>query len=187
MPRSQPREMTSPVSFWANVARLPSKGMPLDIVANEAQRQELAETHALLSVERFEAKMLVASWKRNGIRVIGRVTADIVQACIVTLEPIEAHIDEEFETLFLPEDSKLGRQGFEGGGEIILDFDGDDSPETFAGDSIDVGALAEEYFGLAIDPYPRKAGANLETAEKPEPEAPKGPLHDKLASLNRKD
>ena len=47
------------------------------------------------------------------------------------------------------------------GGEIVLDADGPDGPETFAGDTIDVGALAEEFFALAIDPYPRKPGVDL--------------------------
>ncbi|RUY66895.1 DUF177 domain-containing protein, partial [Mesorhizobium sp. M7A.F.Ca.CA.001.05.1.1] len=90
-------------------------------------------------------------------------------ACIVTLEPVEAHIDEPVEALLLPEDSKLGRQGFDGGGEILLDAEGPDSPETFSGDTIDVGALAEQYFGLAIDPYPRKQGAALNAGSETEP------------------
>jgi len=106
----------------------------------------------------------VTPWKRNGVKVSGSVEADITQACIVTLEPVAAHIDEAVEALFLPEQSKLGRQGFEGGGEILLDAEGPDSPETFSGDTIDVGALAEQLFGLAIDPYPRKPGASLEAA-----------------------
>ncbi|RUY17624.1 DUF177 domain-containing protein, partial [Mesorhizobium sp. M7A.F.Ca.US.005.03.2.1] len=93
----------------------------------------------------------------------------ITQACIVTLEPVEAHIDEPVEALLLPEDSKLGRQGFDGGGEILLDAEGPDSPETFSGDTIDVGALAEQYFGLAIDPYPRKQGASLNAGSETEP------------------
>ena len=120
--------------------------------------------HELLSVESYRAELLVAPWKRNGVKVSGRVEADITQACIVTLDPVEAHIDEAVEALFLPEQSKLGRQGFDGGGEILLDAEGPDSPETFSGDTIDVGALAEQFFGLAIDPYPRKQGVSLEAA-----------------------
>ncbi|MBZ9705468.1 DUF177 domain-containing protein [Mesorhizobium sp. B3-2-1] len=154
-------DMQSPVSFFANVARLPQKGLPVVIEADAAQRAALAEAHGLLSVEAYRAELLVASWKRNGVKVSGRVEADITQACIVTLDPVQAHIDEPVEALLLPEDSKLGRQGFEGGGEILLDADGPDSPETFSGDIIDVGALAEQFFGLAIDPYPRKPGASL--------------------------
>ncbi|AZO24123.1 DUF177 domain-containing protein [Mesorhizobium sp. M1E.F.Ca.ET.045.02.1.1] len=154
----------SPVSFVANVARLPQKGLPVLIEADERQRAALAAKYDLLSVERYRAELLVASWKRNGVKVSGRVEADITQACIVTLDPVAAHIDEPVEALFLPEQSKLGREGFEGGGEIVLDADGPDSPETFSGDTIDVGALAEQFFGLAIDPYPRKPGASLDTA-----------------------
>jgi hypothetical protein len=89
----------------------------------------------------------------------------------VTLDPIESRISEEVSAVYLPEDSKLGREGFQGGGEILIDADGPDSPETFAGDIIDVGALAEEFFELAIDPYPRKPGSGLdhvETADQPD-------------------
>ncbi|RWM26867.1 DUF177 domain-containing protein [Mesorhizobium sp.] len=157
-------EPQSPVSFVANVARLPQKGLPVLIEADERQRAALAAEYDLLSVERYRAELLVASWKRNGVKVSGRVEADITQSCIVTLDPVAAHIDEPVEALFLPEQSKLGREGFEGGGEIVLDADGPDSPETFSGDTIDVGALAEQFFGLAIDPYPRKPGASLDTA-----------------------
>ncbi len=65
-----------------------------------------------------------------------------------------------FPLSFCPRISKLGRLGFHSGGEIVLDAEGPDSPETFSGDTIDVGALAEEFFELAIDPYPRKSGVN---------------------------
>ncbi|RWF50039.1 MAG: DUF177 domain-containing protein [Mesorhizobium sp.] len=158
-------DMQSPVSFFANVARLPQKGLPVVIEADPAQRAALAEAHGLLSVEAYRAELLVASWKRNGVKLSGRVEADITQACIVTLDPVQAHIDEPVEALLLPDDSKLGRQGFDGGGEILLDADGPDSPETFSGDTIDVGALAEQFFGLAIDPYPRKPGASLDAGD----------------------
>ncbi len=157
-------ETRSPVSFPANVARLPQKGLPVVVDADEAQRAALAEAHGLLSVERYRADLLVTKWKRNGVKVSGRVEADITQACIVSLEPVEAKIDEEVEAVFLPEDSKLGREGFHAGGEILLDAEGPDAPETFSGDSIDVGALAEEFFGLAIDPYPRKSGVSVAAA-----------------------
>ncbi len=186
---AQPREVTalSPISCPVSVARLPQKGMPLTLVATEEQRRRLAEAHELLAVDRLRAEMLVIAWKRNGVRVSGKVEADIVQECIVTLEPLTNHIAEEFEQLYLPADSKLGRLGFETGGEILLDVEGDDSPETFHGDTIDVGALAEEFFGLAIDPYPRKPGAELPQAtDAAEGDQPSGPLQEKLASLLRK-
>jgi hypothetical protein len=159
----------SPVSFLANVARLPQKGMPVVIDADPKQRAKLAEQHGLVSVGRYRAELLVTSWKRNGVKVSGTVEADIVQECVVMLEPIEARICEEVSAVYLPDDSKLGRAGFHGGGEILLDAEGPDSPETFSGDTIDVGALAEEFFELAIDPYPRKPGADLMQVEDVDP------------------
>jgi uncharacterized metal-binding protein YceD (DUF177 family) len=42
---------------------------------------------------------------------------------------------------------------------MLIDAEGPDMPETFEGDQIDIGAVAEEFFELAIDPYPRKIDA----------------------------
>jgi hypothetical protein len=176
-----PVDPRSPVSFLASVSRLPQKGLPVVIEADAAQRAALAEEHGLVSVESYRAELVITSWKRNGVKVSGHVEADITQACIVTLDPVEAHIDEPVEALLLPEESKLGRQGFEGGGEILLDAEGPDSPETFSGDKIDVGALAEQFFGLAIDPYPRKQGASLEADGDAAP--PENEFQQKLRSL----
>lgn len=182
-------DTVSPVSFRVNVARLPQRGMPVVIDASEEQRNALAAEHGLEAVQRFRADLAVTLWKRNGVRVVGSVKAKIVQTCVVTLDPLESEVDEEIDSVFLPEDSKLGREGFGHGGEIILDAEGDDSPETFAGEWIDVGALAEEFFGLGIDPYPRKPGLESEeTAPAEEADTPdEGSLAGKLkAALARK-
>ena len=179
------QQSPSPVSFSVNVVRLPQKGMPVTIEANEAQRAGLAAEHELVSVESWKAELLVSTWKRNGVKVSGRVDADITQECVVTLEPLHPHISEEISAIFFPEDSKLARHGFHAPGEVHLDVEGADSPETFAGETIDVGALAEEFFALAIDPYPRKEGVSLDPVGETEAEK-LGPLHEKLKSLRPK-
>jgi hypothetical protein len=181
------KEEVSPVSFKAFVTRLPQKGMPVVIDADARQREALAAAHGLVSVERFHAELHVAPWKRNGVKVSGHVEADITQECVVTLDPLQSKIEEEVEGLFLPADSKLGREGFDTSGEIHVAAEGPDSPETFTGDMIDVGALAEQFFGLGIDPYPRKPGADLISGDKEEaPALPEGPLQEKLRQLTRK-
>jgi uncharacterized metal-binding protein YceD (DUF177 family) len=173
----------SPVSFLVHVARLPHNGMPVSIDANEEQRAGLAKEHELLSVRRFNAALLVEPWKRVGVRVSGRVEADVEQACAVTLEPLATEIREDIEAVFVPERSKLARPKTDARGEILLDVEGADSPETFTGDSIDVGALAEEIFALGIDPYRRKQGVALEQpGEEPEVLSPFA----KLQSLKRR-
>ena len=178
----------SPISFPVHVSRLPKKGMAVEIEADEAQREALARLHGLEAVERFTARLEITAWKRGGVRVTGRVGADIVQQCVVTLDPVPARVDEEVAATFLPEGSRLARPVLSAEGEILLDAEGEDGPETFSGDTIDAGQLAEEFFALGIDPYPRKAGVGLagDPGEEPGEEEARGPLHDKLAQLRKK-
>lgn len=174
----------SPISFKANVLRLPRKGMPVEIEADEKQRAALAAEHDLLSVARLRAELLVVPWKSGGVRVTGHVEAEIVQACVVTLEPVEASIREDVDAIFIPEGSSLARRVADPSGELLVDPDGPDAPELFVGDTVDVGAVAEEFFALAIDPYPRGSGAaaTAATTVDEEPARPVSPF-EKLRSL----
>ncbi|WP_311027845.1 YceD family protein [Mesorhizobium koreense] len=177
----------SPVSFRASVVRLPKKGMPVTIDASLEQRAALAREHGLLDVKKFHANLVVSPWKSDGVSVSGHVEGDIVQECVVTLEPIDAHIEAEVSAVFIPEGSNLG--GFDqfSASEVILDPDGPDAPESFSGTHIDVGALAEQFFALGIDPYPRKEGIEpFATADVEEENQPLGTLAEKLAALKRR-
>lgn len=171
------------VSFGLQVAKLPVKGTTVTLEATPSQRAELAKIHNLLSVERFFAELLVRPWKGDGVRVTGRVEADVTQSCIVTLEPLVAHIDEPVSAIFVPEGSRLARQEQEDG-EIILEPEGEDPPEPFVGNSIDMGALAEEFFSLGIDPYPRKEGAPMDLSTEESGKSEAGPLYEKLRKLS---
>ncbi|MBK8458182.1 MAG: DUF177 domain-containing protein [Phyllobacteriaceae bacterium] len=152
----------SPLSFDVEVRRLPARGFPVKIDADAEARAALADAHGLESVDRLHAELLVERWGKDGAKVSGRVVADIVQSCIVTLEPVPATIDAAIDGVFVPENSRLAVPTY---GEILVDPEGPDAPETFSGDSIDVGALVEEFFELAIDPYPRAPGAAFGESE----------------------
>jgi uncharacterized metal-binding protein YceD (DUF177 family) len=177
----------SPISFKANVLRLPRKGMLVAIEADEKQRAALSAEHGLLSVARLRAELLVVPWKSDGVRVTGHVEAEIVQACVVTLDPVEASIHEAVDAIFIPEGSRLAKRVADPSGEILVDPDGPDAPELFVGDTIDVGAVAEEFFALAIDPYPRSGGAAASSVmpADEEPARPASPF-EKLRSLKPK-
>lgn len=174
--------MQSPISHSVSISRLPQRGLPVVIVADGDQRRELAAAHGLLAVEALRAELVVSNWKRDGVKVAGRVRASIQQPCVVTTEPIDAEIDEEVSAFFLPEDSRLAVPRHASEGEILLDPEGEDAPELFSGDTIDVGALAEEFFELGIDPYARKQGASF-AAEDGAFADDAGPLAEKLRQL----
>ncbi len=173
----------SPVSFPVSVARLARSGLPVWLDADDDQRRALAEAHDLRDVASFRFDLLVVPWKGDGVKVTGRVKAAISQACIISLDPVESTIDESIDTILVPEGSKLAVPGWIERGEMVLDAEGPDAPETFSGDSIDAGALAEEFFALAIDPYPRKRGVSLERAAGDQADEARGPLYEKLRGL----
>lgn len=128
-----------------------------DIVvdAGVEERQLLAARFALVSVERLTGRFTVQREAR-GIAVAGRVTAQVVQACSVTGEPIPAEVDEEVHLLFV-EPSEQGE-------EVELSGDAVDTIEIEGG-AIDLGEAAAESMALALDPFPRSAAAAAALAE----------------------
>ncbi|MHC5307235.1 DUF177 domain-containing protein [Bartonella sp. LJL80] len=158
--------MTFAINYPVNVKSLPVKGIRVEIDADEKERSKLAKNHGLLDVSVFFGEFQILPWKKRGIRVKGNLKADISQACIVTLEPVPQKIDENIEAVFVPDDSRLLKpETRDETGEIFLDAEGPDAPEVFHGDSIDVGMIMEEFFELAIDPYPRKSGAEVQLSD----------------------
>jgi len=146
------------LSYPVPVLHLPHKGLTVKLGTTEKERAALATEHGLEAVHSFDAEFLLTPWKKRGIRLRGTIHAEIVQSCVVTLEPIPAKVAEDVDTIFVPEDSRLAKIELDESGELLLDADGADIPETFVGDKIDIGAVAEEFFELALDPYPRKPG-----------------------------
>lgn len=145
-----------PFSYLVKVGHVSANPVTVRLSADAGERAALAQTWKVLAVGMLEAELDVSRWKRDGVRINGTVRAQLTQACVVTLDPVEAQIEEPFEALFVPEGSRLARM--EGGesGEVIVDAEGPDMPEPFTGDAIDAGAVVAEFVALAIDPYPRK-------------------------------
>jgi uncharacterized metal-binding protein YceD (DUF177 family) len=147
---------SSAFSFPVKVGHVSANPVTVTISADQTDLAKLKAQWDVLDVRAFDAEIAIGRWKRDGVRLKGRVRTTIEQACVVTLDPVEQHIDEEVETVFLPENSRLAKRMTDGSGEMFLDPEGPDLPDTFTGDTIDVGAVAAEFAALAIDPYPRK-------------------------------
>ncbi|MCF3639503.1 DUF177 domain-containing protein [Rhizobium sp. TRM95111] len=152
----------APFSYPVKVGHISPNPVQVRLSADERERAGLARLWDVLAVQAFSAELEIRRWKKDGVRLKGSVQARIVQACVVTLEPVEAVIDESIDAIFVPEGSKLARMATGEGGEMLLDPDGPDAPEIFSGDTIDAGAAAAEHAALAIDPYPRRDGVAFE-------------------------
>lgn len=148
------------LSYSLVVAHVPVKGITVKIEANAKELAQLASNHELLSVQSFTADFLITPWKKDGLKLRGHIKAQVVQACVATMEPIDAVVSEDVDAVFVPEHSRLARIRLDESGEMLIDAEGPDMPEIFSGDQIDIGAVAEEFFELALDPYPRKKDAD---------------------------
>ena len=142
-----------------DTAHLPPAGAEVTLSAGNEERAAIAEAYDLLAVDGLSASATLAPGAGNVVSVAGRVVADIVQACIVSLEPVTQHIDEPFQVDFVPAESAAAQAA--AAREVAVDPEAPDPPEVMEGTTVDLGALVEEMFVLAIDPYPRAPGAEL--------------------------
>lgn len=151
----------SAFSYQVKVGHVSANPVQVHVEADARERAALGELWQVEAVNRLTADLQINRWKKDGIRIWGRVEGEIVQACVVTLEPVVSEIRQEIDQIFVPEGSKLARIVTDEAGEMVLDPDGPDLPETFVGDTIDAGAVVAEFAALGIDPYPKKPGAHF--------------------------
>lgn len=151
----------APFSYRVKVGHISANPVTVKLAADAAELAGLAKLWRVEAVRRLESELQIARWKKDGVRIRGHVSAEVVQACVVTLEPVETAISEEIDRIYVPEGSRLARLVLDERGEMVLDPEGEDIPEQFSGDTIDAGEAVCEAVALAIDPYPRKQGVEF--------------------------
>jgi len=133
-------------------------GDRLDLIAAEAERSAVARRLGLEALSCLEAHAVVS---RNGdiIRAQGRLAASLEQSCVVTSEPVPAHIDEPFDLTFMPEPAteRADEEVELGGKDLDVIF--------HDGAEIDLGGAIADTLALCLDPYPRSAGADATLKE----------------------
>lgn len=157
---------------WIDVSSIPVDGTRRAVTASPAERAAIAAAFGLLDLRALSAEIELFRGRKDAVTIEGRVTAEITQACVVTLDPVDQSIDEPFALRLVPNEEAPAVSTT--GGEIVVDALGDDPPDAYSGDRLDFGAIVLEHFALAIDPYPRAPGAELPGAanDTPEDESP---------------
>jgi uncharacterized metal-binding protein YceD (DUF177 family) len=135
------------------------------IEATASERAVLAKRFALLAVDALTAEGSLETMD-GGQRAILRahLTAKVTQACVVTLEPVAAEIDETFTLEYdadadpaaleepeIPEDMD----------DMALFLEEPDPPDPLVDGVVDVGEAVAEHLALALDPYPRAPGVTF--------------------------
>jgi uncharacterized metal-binding protein YceD (DUF177 family) len=133
-------------------------GDRLDLVADEAERRGIAKRLGLVSLDRLEAHVCLAKTDEI-VRAQGRLVAALDQSCVITGDPVAAHVDEPFDLLFTPEPTKSAPD------EEIELGESDCDVVFYDGASIDLGGAIADTLALSLDPYPRSAGAEAALKE----------------------
>ncbi len=151
-----------------------------EVVATPQERAALARRFGLLGLDSLQAtgKIEPADGPdrpdlRDGglLRLSGRLSAEVRQACVVTLEPVASRIEEEFTLLYslAPGPAVLGQKAAgqkAAGQEVVFDPEAEEPPEALGPGGLDLGEVVAQQLVLALDSYPRAPGAAL--AEVPE-------------------
>ncbi len=145
----------------------------------DSERAALAKEFDIVAIKSLTADV---SLKRRGKLIVaeGQVKALVTYACIVSLEPFDADVDQSFQLRLTEELPRADHVA----PEIDLTLETEEPPDLILDGTIDAGAIVAEFLSLGLDPFPRKPGAVFAAPEQSEPE--KGPFA-KLSQLKSRD
>lgn len=135
---------------------IPERGLADERRASAGELAAVARALDLLACNSLAAAFTIMPTVDGRYHLAGRLRADIVQACVVTLDPVDNAIDEPFDVTFWPEEQMPAPAGG------ALDIDEEPDPEPIAAGQIAVGRVVFEHLAAAIDPFPRKPDAALD-------------------------
>jgi uncharacterized metal-binding protein YceD (DUF177 family) len=138
-----------------DLTRLGDAAMRMTIEANAAERAALAKRFGIPAIDSLRADIELRRIRGGtAVKLSGSLSADVTQACVVTLEPVKQHVEEPFEILYA--DEVTDEQSAIGAVSDIA------WPEPLPQGALDVGEAVAEQLSLGLDPYPRAPGVELE-------------------------
>jgi hypothetical protein len=152
------KSVKSEIERFIDLDKLGPNGAALEISTSESERAALAKRFGFLALPAFSARMTVDRKPGGQVVVEGRLKGRIVQACILSLDPVTQELDDAFRLVFAENVTEdLDPES----GEALLNANGD-APEPLMGNMLDVGEIAAEQLSLTAEPYPRRPGVKLE-------------------------
>jgi uncharacterized metal-binding protein YceD (DUF177 family) len=170
--KTQPTKMTHdqpphPLAQWIiDTESLPEKGKQITRLATPEECKALATALDILGVNALSAKAYAIRLAESHYRLSGSFEGEVVQACVVTLEPLVNKVRSNFSAEFRPESEISDDNG-------VIDINDDTEIEALAGSAINFGRVVFEELAATLDPYPRKSGAEFAPpADGAEPKPP---------------
>jgi len=152
-----------PISHPYELGRLSSAGDEVVLSPKGEELQRIAEWADVDRVDSFNAKIDLRKITPTRYAFDVDLVADIVQSCVVTLEPVRTHLERKFsrDLLFTQAAQHVAK-------EIDIAPVGEDGREEIASLRYDLAVPVLEELALAIDPYPRAPGVAFEPPPDPD-------------------
>jgi uncharacterized metal-binding protein YceD (DUF177 family) len=156
-----------PLAHVYNLARLGNSGDMVTFAADEGERAAIARWAGILSLGRMDTKVEIKKLGPVRFGLDFTLSAEVTQACVVTLEPVAARLEHRFHRELLFAGPSRHKPVPESAPDVVLDSLEEEGPEEISSLHYDLAAPVLEEFALALDPYPRCPGVAFE----PPPEA----------------
>ncbi len=151
----QPPPYTQPFEL----AGLSDRGAELSLSPDAAERARIAAWIGALEVPRLDATIRLSRESDDVYRYEADFTAEVVQACVVTLEPAPSqhagHAERRYRVVARSPRRSAKAPDIEAG-------DDEDAPEVIGRSLLDVAAPVLEELSLSLDPYPRAPGVTFD-------------------------
>lgn len=161
-----------PLTHSYNLARLGNAGDVVVFAASTAERAAIAQWSGIVSLESFDARVEINKLAPNRFGLSFLLTADLTQACVVTLDAVKSRMERRFaRELQFHGSPRHKPDAAEQGTELVLDSE-EEGPEQIESLHYDLAGPMLEEFVLSLEPYPRCPGVEFSpqsgTGEQPE-------------------
>jgi len=164
-------DAAAPIQRIYNLGDLSEAGYEKTVTGTAAELKRIAELEGVEAVTNFEGRVTLKRLAQKRFSFEADLNADVLQRCVVTLEPVKTHISRHISRMlhYFP-----GRYD-ERGGVVSLSATDDDGPEEVDSLKFDLAGPLLEEFSLAVDPYPRAPGVEFQLPQD-EPAKPDNPF-----------
>jgi len=142
---------------WDHAVRdVPQSGITGTRDAGPDELAAVARALDLIACTSLRVEYAIHPMSGGRYRLAGQLHAVVSQACVVTLDPVEETLEENFEATFWPREA----MPMPDSGELAIDDAPE--PEPIVAGQIAVGRVVFESLAAALEPYPRKPDAVLD-------------------------
>jgi hypothetical protein len=144
---------------------VPERGKELVLAPSESELKSISDWLGIEGLESLKATVLIERLGENHYSYAANFDADVVQACVVTLESVRAHVCGEYRRDFRVRSRAAASRRKKPAPEpqtIDISLADDDGPELIDSPIVDLAAPLLEELSLALDPYPRAPGVVFE-------------------------